>query len=333
MSLMADRSTKSRKAALLQSRKKRASRLETRGQKSRVEHLVALLPAKKSDRKQLVANFIEMRQRFRRWLEQDEFGPSRKRHTAYLRALTRTVRTLQQQFAKGPRRLRARLDTFLRDKSDPSNPIMHSLFDAAAAVREDLQAAGATTRERAWVTRVQHSVENLIVQSQPDDNRDEELVQAAWQHGFDVFQPTERVFGLADFERWLITYSKVLFEALNELNRRRGADERVSLKILVEQFCRIWEYETASSVTAHGIIKDKYTGRTETVAGYFVTAAVEAMLPEESWFAHYPVFAQSKRAATFRPDQKAARSRQILIMMRDFVSRRPKDRNTAVLAK
>jgi hypothetical protein len=330
---MADPSTKLRKMALLRSRRKRASRAELRGQKSHVEHLVALLPTRKSTRQQLVADFVETRQRFRRWLDQDEFGPSRKRHTEYLRELTKTVSTLRQQLAKGPPRLRAWFDTLLRDDGDPSDPVMHSFFGAVADVKKFVGVDGGSTEEREWIGQVQHSIEDLMARAQPDDNTDEEFVQAAWRYKFDVSQPTGHVFGLADFERWLKSYSNVLFQALSELNGRRGAQERVSLKLLVEHLCQVWENETGSSVTAHGIVEDTYTHRTETAAGRFVTAAVEAMLPDQSWPGYHLESVRSKRAATFQSGRKPARALHVLVIMRDFVKRRSKAAGKAVPKK
>ena len=73
----------------------------------------------------------------------------------------------------------------------------------------------------------------------------------------------------------------------------------MSLKLLVEQLCELWERETGRPVTAHGMIKLEYTQRTETEAGRFVTSAVEAMLPESSWFDEHSEFSQPIRAETF----------------------------------
>jgi hypothetical protein len=85
---------------------------------------------------------------------------------------------------------------------------------------------------------------------------------------------------LASAEQWLNAYWNVVDKTLCELNERGGAEERVSLKLLVEQLCELWERETGRRVTAHGMSKLEYTQRTETDAGRFVTAGVEAILPE-----------------------------------------------------
>jgi hypothetical protein len=73
----------------------------------------------------------------------------------------------------------------------------------------------------------------------------------------------------------------------------------VSLKLLVEQLCEFWERETGLRVTAHEMSKLEYTQRAETAAGRFATAAVEAMLPELSWFEEHREFSHSVRARTF----------------------------------
>jgi hypothetical protein len=93
---------------------------------------------------------------------------------------------------------------------------------------------------------------------------------------------------------------------------------------LVEELCQLWEQETGKPVTAHGFVKDAYTSRVETDAGRFVTAAVEAMLPDKSWFDQHPQFAHSVRAETFLADDRYQPNRagQILVIMRDFVARR-----------
>ena len=141
------------------------------------------------------------------------------------------------------------------------------------------------------------------------------------RHKFDPLQPCAPDFSLADAEQWLNTYWNVVDQTLYGLNKRRGAEERVSLKLLVEQLCELWERETARPVTAHGMIKLKYTQRTETEAGRFVSAAVEAMLPAPAWFDEHSGFSGPVRAMTFLPSRHANRARQILVIMRGFVKR------------
>jgi hypothetical protein len=155
-----------------------------------------------------------------------------------------------------------------------------------------------------------------------DTNADGEMFLVAIRHKFDPLQPCAPDFGLSDAERWLNTYRNVVDKTLHELNKRGGAEERVSLKLLVEELCGFWQRETGRPVTAHGISKLEYTQRAETEAGRFVTAAVEAMLPEPSWFDEHSGFSGPIRAMTFLPSRHDDRARQILVIMRDFVKRR-----------
>ena len=110
----------------------------------------------------------------------------------------------------------------------------------------------------------------LLAQSQSiDSNTESEIFPVAQRRGFDPLQATGPSFGLADVERWLHGYWNVVVDTLEELSSRRGAEERVSLKLLVEQLCELWERETGCSVTAHDRVKDQSTGRAETPAGQF----------------------------------------------------------------
>ena len=153
------------------------------------------------------------------------------------------------------------------------------------------------------------------------------------QHRFYPLQTCPPDFGLADTEQWLGAYWNVVDQTLCRLNGRGGAEERVSLKLLVEQLCELWERETGRPVKAHGMIKLAYAQRTETEAGRFVTAAVEAMLPESSWFDKHSEFSHPISATTFLPYRKADRARHILVIMRDFVKRRPKIQEDALPKK
>ncbi len=132
-----------------------------------------------------------------------------------------------------------------------------------------------------------------------------------------------------DAECWLNGYWDVLVETLNRLNDRRGGQERISLKLLVEELCHLYERETEELVTAHGIKGDEYTSHVETTSGRFVTEAVQAMLPENAWFDQHAEFARSLRAETFLPGEKESQrqralARQILVIMMDFVARWPR---------
>jgi hypothetical protein len=300
-------------------------------QESHLQQLVAMLPTMKSGEAQVLVQLVELRARFHRWLHQDEFGPRRGEQAAALRAHIKLVRELCRLLQKRRSRSWDGLDAALRNSNDGLSPVVAALGDAAADVESALQIAGASNPDMGWLSRVRRCARTLSEQIETlDDNTDGQIFLTALHRHFDRSQTVaSEDFGLVDAEFWLNGYWSGLVETLHTLDDQRGAQERVSLKLLVEELCQLWEQETGKPVTAHGFAKDVYTSRVETDAGRFVTAAVEAMLPDKSWFDQHPQFAHSVRAETFLPDEQGNRrqrdrARQILVIMRDFVARRPR---------
>jgi hypothetical protein len=293
-----------------------------------------MLGAKQSSDEQILAFLVDLRARFQRWLHQDEFGPTRRQQTAALSALKKSLQTLQRQLAKGVPSQRQQFDATLRSGGDRSAATLERIYEAAGNLERDLRMAGASNRQIDWAVRIKTCAETTMAQGQSlDTNADGEISLTTLQHRFDPLQTCSPDFGLTEVEQWLSAYWTVVDQTLCRLNERGGAEERVSLKLLVEQLCEFWERETGRLVTAHGMIKLEYTQRTETEAGRFVTSAVETMLPESSWFDEHREFSQPVRAQTFRPYRQADRARQILVIMRDFVKRRLKIQEDALHKK
>jgi hypothetical protein len=303
------------------------SKLTRRDQELHVEHLAAMLPATKSSRAEVVAQLVELRARFHGWLHQDEFGPRRGEQTAALRAHIKLVRELCQQLKNGTSRSRDRLDAALRNSNDGLSPAVAALGEAAAHVESALQITGASNPYIGWFSRVRSCAATLFAQIETlDDNTDSQIALTSLYRNFELSQTVaSEEFGLVDAECWLNGYWNVLVETLNTLNDQRGAQERVSLKLLVEELCSLYGRETEEPVAAHGVKGDVYTSCVETKSGRFVTAAVEAMLPDKSWFDHQSKFAHAVCAQTFLPGDRHQpdRARQVLVIMRDFVARRP----------
>jgi hypothetical protein len=304
------------------------SKLARRDQELLVEHLVAMLPATKSSPAEVVAQLVELCARFPGWMHQDEFGPRRGEQTAALRAHIKLVRELCQQLRKGTSRSRHRLDAALRNSNDGLSPVVAALGEAAADVESALQIAGASNPDMGWLSRVRRCARTLSEQIETlDDNTDGQIFLTAFCCNFERSQTVaSEEFGLVDAECWLNGYWNVLVETLHTLDDQRGAQERVSLKLLVEELCNLYERELERPVAAHGFKEDVYTACVETKSGQFVTEAVKAMLPEKAWFDQRTQFAHSVRANTFPPDDRHQpdRARQVLVIMMDFVARRPR---------
>ena len=293
-------------------------------EQNKLEPLIAILPAKQSSDEEILAFLVDLRAHFQRWLHQDELGPTRRQQTAALRALKKSLQTLRRQLAKGAPSQREQLDAILRNGHGGSSPTLERIYEAASDLGRYLRIPDSPNRKIDWTSKIKTCADTTMAQSQSlDTNTDGEILLIAIRHIFDPLQ-TFTPAGLADAELWLNAYWNVVDKTLCELNERGGAEERVSLKLLVEQLCEFWERETGGPVTAHGMSKLEYTQRTETAAGRFVTAAVDAMLPELFWFDEHCEFSHSVRAMTFLPSRQADRARQILAIMRDFVKRRKK---------
>jgi hypothetical protein len=299
-----------------------------------LERLVAMLPEKKSSADEILTFVVGLRARFQRWMHQDEFGPARRQQTAALRALKKSLQTLQRQLAKGVTSQRDQLDAMLRAGKHLSATVLERLYEGADDLECNSRISGASGREIDWALGIKCRAEKTMAESQSlDTNTDGEILLTTLQHRFDPLQMCPPDFGLGEAEQWLNVYWNVVDQTLRRLNEKGGAEERVSLKLLVEQLGELWERETARLVTAHGMIKLEYTQRTETEAGLFVTSAVEAMLPEPSWFDDHSQSSHLIRATTFLPSRQADRARQILVIMRDFVKRRSKIRENALPKK
>jgi hypothetical protein len=305
------------------------SKLTRRDQELHVERLVAMLPATKSGPVEVIARLVDLRARFHGWLHQDEFGPRRGEQTAALKAHIKLVRQLCRLLEKGSPRLRDGLNAALRQSNDGLSPAVAALGEAAAHVESTIRIASAPVPDMNGISGVRSCAERLFAQMETlDDNTDGQIAQTAFRRKFERSHAVaSEGFGLGDVECWLAGYRHVLVQTLHTLCDRRGAQERVSLKLLIEELCNLYERETEELVTAHGIKGDEYTSHVETTSGRFVTAAVEAMLPDQSWFDQHIQFADPVCTRSFLPDEQGhgrqrKRAGQIVPIMRNFVARR-----------
>ena len=234
-------------------------KLKPSDHESPVRPLLAMLPGRQSGEEEIVAHLSALRARIPGWLHQDEFGPSRREQTAALRTLKRSIGRLHLQLSTGAPRFRARLDMELRNSSDALSSSLEAVREAAVGVEGELRFTGTPTGLIKWVLRVKDYADASLTQlALLDDNTDGQIAFRASCRNFDLSQTlSPQEFGLTDIESWLTGYSVLLQNVLNELTEKRGAQERVSLKMLVEILCRFWEFETGQPVavtsTADGV--------------------------------------------------------------------------------
>lgn len=278
----------------------------------------------------VVGQLANIKARVHGWLHQDEFGPSRGDQAAAVRALMLSVGALCRLLQKTAPHIRVRLDDAIQSRDDGLHTCVLAIAAAAADAEEDFERDSSSNVDINWLSRVRQGAATLLMHAEMlDGNAEGEIFETAMIRGFDLSQViTSDDFGLVQIETWLNGYANILFETLNRLNDRRGAEERVTLKLMVEELCKIYEHETGMLVAAHAMKGDEYTARVETDAGRFVTAAVEALLPDQAWSEQRAEFANSSRATTFLAGHQPDRARHIVDIMKGFVARRGKSFNS-----
>jgi hypothetical protein len=218
---------------------------------SQLRLVVAMLHSRRSGDEEILSRLIELRARFPRWLHQDEFGPSRAQQAAAVRTLMKSINKLRKQLRIGSGEQRRHLDAVLRDRNVPASTIMEAIYEAAIDAERCLRMAKAPQSQIDWTFKLQECADSLMAHLYAlDTNAEGEVFLVATRTGFDVSQAAGSNFSLEKAESWLDSASSVLFEAVDILSSRGG---RVSLKLLVEQLCQLWEHETQSPVAAHGI--------------------------------------------------------------------------------
>jgi hypothetical protein len=166
-------------------------------EQTKLEPLIAILPAKQSPDEQILAFLVDLCAHFQRWLHQDELGPTRRQQTAALRTLKKSLQTLQRQLAKGAPSQRKQLDAILRNGNGRSSPTLERIYEAASDLERYLQ-----NRKIGWASKIRTCAETTMAQSQfLDTNTDSEIFLTIIQHRFDPFQTCPADFSLADAEQ------------------------------------------------------------------------------------------------------------------------------------
>jgi hypothetical protein len=297
------------------------------GDDARLNNAIRLLPHLKSTPAEARQQLRELGARFQRRLHQDEFGPDRKRQTSTVRAIERSLGWTIRRLLSLSASLKQTIKASLSSDADPRDNAIDALLQAVLDVQTDLQRTGAKRRELLPLEKLIRTVRDLKTKfNNMDTNTDGQLFETWAQINFDPSRPVNYSAGLSGVQRWLKRYLDVVQKTLRRLNERRGTDERASLKLLVFELCEFWERETGRRVTAHGIVKLRYTSRAETPSGRFVTDAVEAMIPNQAWFDQRTHSVNSVRAGTYLPQRTNERAGQVLKIMRQFVKARHKSK-------
>ena len=96
-------------------------------------------------------------------------------------------------------------------------------------------------------------------------------------------------------------------------------ERALSLRLLVQDLCNIYERETGQRVTNSAVVDYTYTGEPQSAAGRFVLACIEALHPTAAWLME-PDHSVGQRIA--RALDKGTLKRRIYFAIREFVANR-----------
>jgi hypothetical protein len=272
-----------------------------------LEAVARLLPKCCRPIEVIVADFLDIGGHYHRYLHQDEFGPTRAERMAALREILGSLDSLLALLKDLPSDLRSAL---LESQSDyAAQPPAIDLFESYLGGRTVIEALSEAAMDfgRA-LARTGKAAEAALVAN----IRDTAETTLFLLRALDFATETEVVIGAGSAVRLSVQaeaadpFASVIgkldhlrcrFEAaLSSLERRKGPEARLSLSLLVWQLCDLWWRETGKPVTVNPVQQGAYTGRPQSAAGRFVSAAVEALQPPPSWIKEHEAVGAQVRA-------------------------------------
>jgi hypothetical protein len=261
-----------------------------------IDKLIGLLPNRRSSNHYLGLRFSKAGARFKRYLRQDDFGPTRADQiaalTLNLRNIGLIIEFLRSLLPFQAGLLCARLDEELRPLV---NLTWGQIFDAIHDISDYLghldpvlvdpflELADACNRFVDFPARI-------------DTNTAARLVDE--QGNFELHLPG-RPLSIADVLDWIDRFRDIHEAQRIHCRSRKGFEKSDALYFLVWELARIWSYETGEAVTHYSRKHGAYTGRPETASGIFILGAAETMLPPAEDFPKEFVKGLGKRPRIF----------------------------------
>ena len=259
--------------------------------------LPVLLPGHRGPIEQIVLVLRDLGGRYRRYLHQDEFGPTRAERMAALRELRDHLDLLLSRLNGLPGDLRQRLSTQLAPARDSVEGKIDP-FQAHCSDEATLEQVGEAATEIGCIV---HPAATTHDPQLIDDIRDAAEGTRGLLAALDTttagavvldskLPPLEIADGdESDLIGFAIVCARIdrlrcrVEQTLAGLERRRGPERFENLPWLVWELCELYRRETGRPVTNSALSKDKYTSKPQSPAGRFVLAAVKALQPSEAW--------------------------------------------------
>jgi hypothetical protein len=293
--------------------------------------LEALLPGHHSPIEQIVLELRDLGGRYRRYLHQDEFGPTRAERMAALRLLLDQLDLLMSRLNGLPGYLRLRLSQQLAsrcgsverdiDKFEAHRNDDEAVRQVGEAATDEVPMMHATsmTSDAELIDDIRVAAENAgQLLSALDTTTAGVVVLDTELPPLKIAQNDEDdVIGFAIACARIGRLRRRVEEALASLERRRGPERFESLPWLVWQLCELYHRETGQPVTNSALSQGKFTSRPQSPAGRFVLAVAAALQPSESWRREHNHWVGDKRARVL---SKGGLERAVYYAMREYVA-------------
>jgi hypothetical protein len=248
-----------------------------------------LLPRRQSSVKSLVRELLDLGAKYRRYLHQDEFGPTGAERMAAIRQLLQHLNCLSSELDNLPEHLHLQLHgrLVLRERSFPSSIafqpadqeeiLLEALYEAAVDLTLALgpdQDGGDADLMQAIGKKARHV---LLLFSKLDTTTSADLITVS---GFrpntpDLDHSGAKTLGI--MRARIISISRRLETTLSHLKRLRGPEPARSLTWLVWQLSDLWQRETGQLITSSALKRARYTSKPQSAGGSFVLAVVRGL--------------------------------------------------------
>jgi hypothetical protein len=285
-----------------------------------MKQLLSLLPSRQTRIHRIAIELRQLSARYRRYLHQDEFGPSRAEQMAALRALGSRLEKLSSQLARPSRAPSLLLCTRLA-QSAPPKILLDTDVDSFEASRNDKEAVqqilelmeAAETERCATITDAAEQTVHMLWAL--DSTTEGAILDAYNREPLNLREGDDSSVGIVRARVGRLFRCVQL--AVARLESRGGPEPAINLRWLVWSLCDLYQRETGRRVTSSAVVDYRYEASPQSAAGRFVLACVKALQPTKAWLRQPEHSAPLRRALFFT---KGALDRAVYVAMRDYVA-------------
>ena len=263
----------------------------------------------------IVSDLLDFGARYRAYLHQDEFGPTRAERTAALRTLLHDLDAVISHLEHVPGDLRSKLSRDLAQEIEKPPLALIDTWVLGRLYELSIDNGLAKLGEAA--------LKALLRFGALDSTTAGEIAIATLGRKYLAARRQASDRDSIDASVRLMHLRQLVQMVLDELESQKGPETATSLIYLVWQLCELWERETGRLVTSSPVSENRYTGEPQSLAGRFSVAVIEVLQPSDEWVKqhrsdHAPVRARTKLC-------RRSYVRQTHFAMRAYVRLRPRN--------